>query len=492
MHSGMRRRLALAFVVPVLAAAGLGVSTTLNAGALGTNGDPIIWAQTQCFANVSGHTLAQNIDITVQDVVENQVAQGAAYTDTVPGGSATLPSTASGTTISAYKNINQTFLYRSSTGIPVITSAAAAGTATNNGNPVVFNVTFTNVGAGTPISTASWANTNGGFLTFTTTAAHGLSTGQVVDSTGNTSNPDYNFSAQPVGVPSSTTFTLTGRSIPISAESWSAAAGGTITYTTSVPHKLLVGQHVTTLGSAPALYNRGAAKVPVAAVLSDTQFTIAGVGTTDPGPATTLGTVDSLGNPGAIGAVKGNVNTVAAVTLSTPNAVPGDLTTPDVNIGMIAPNANATVTTYTPIVTTTATTGFGDAATSCRIPHDVPQTDGISATLVGTGGPTTSAYPTCRPPDVCATTSTTIATPAVTSVSPSAGPTAGGTSVAISGTGFTGATAVSFGGTPATSFTVNTATSITATAPAHALGTVDVTVTTAGGTSATSANDQYA
>ncbi|MDH2406385.1 IPT/TIG domain-containing protein, partial [Bradyrhizobium sp. SSUT18] len=82
------------------------------------------------------------------------------------------------------------------------------------------------------------------------------------------------------------------------------------------------------------------------------------------------------------------------------------------------------------------------------------------------------------------------ATPAVTSVAPNAGPATGGTSVAITGTGLSGATVVKFGATNATSFTVNSATSITAVSPAGA-GTVDVTVTTAGGTSATSASDQF-
>jgi hypothetical protein len=62
--------------------------------------------------------------------------------------------------------------------------------------------------------------------------------------------------------------------------------------------------------------------------------------------------------------------------------------------------------------------------------------------------------------------------------------------VTITGTGFAGATAVAFGATNATSFTVNSATSITATSPAGT-GTVDIRVTTAGGTSATSAADQF-
>jgi hypothetical protein len=81
--------------------------------------------------------------------------------------------------------------------------------------------------------------------------------------------------------------------------------------------------------------------------------------------------------------------------------------------------------------------------------------------------------------------------PAVTGVSPSSGPTTGGTSVTITGTSFTGASAVTFGTTAATAFTVNSDTSITATAPAGPAGPVDVLVTAAGGTSGPSSGDQY-
>jgi hypothetical protein len=67
--------------------------------------------------------------------------------------------------------------------------------------------------------------------------------------------------------------------------------------------------------------------------------------------------------------------------------------------------------------------------------------------------------------------------------------------VTISGTGFTGATAVAFGTTAvdAGSFTVVTDTSITTTSPAvpAGTGTVDVTVTTPAGASATSSADQF-
>lgn len=75
--------------------------------------------------------------------------------------------------------------------------------------------------------------------------------------------------------------------------------------------------------------------------------------------------------------------------------------------------------------------------------------------------------------------------PTITEVSPASGTYAGGTSVTLTGTNFTNATDVDFGTTAASSFTVNSATSISATTPAHAVGTVDVTVTTAAGTSAT-------
>ncbi|MEI6621923.1 MAG: fibronectin type III domain-containing protein, partial [Actinomycetes bacterium] len=72
--------------------------------------------------------------------------------------------------------------------------------------------------------------------------------------------------------------------------------------------------------------------------------------------------------------------------------------------------------------------------------------------------------------------------PTVTTVSPSQGPAGGATSVVITGTDFTGATAVTFGGTAAASYVVNSATQITATTPAGSAGPVTVAVTTSGGT----------
>jgi IPT/TIG domain len=92
--------------------------------------------------------------------------------------------------------------------------------------------------------------------------------------------------------------------------------------------------------------------------------------------------------------------------------------------------------------------------------------------------------------DASGIASVNVPPPTVTSVSPAAGPTGGGTSVTISGANFTGVTAVDFGTTPATDFAMDNDGQITATAPSGA-GTVDVTVQTAGGTSATSTADGY-
>ena len=81
--------------------------------------------------------------------------------------------------------------------------------------------------------------------------------------------------------------------------------------------------------------------------------------------------------------------------------------------------------------------------------------------------------------------------PTVTGVSPASGPTTGGTTVTITGTALTGATSVMFGSTAATAFTVNPDGSITATSPPGLGGAVNVTVATAGGTSAINSGDQY-
>jgi hypothetical protein len=81
--------------------------------------------------------------------------------------------------------------------------------------------------------------------------------------------------------------------------------------------------------------------------------------------------------------------------------------------------------------------------------------------------------------------------PTITSLSRTTGSVAGGTKVTITGTGFVTVQHVKFGTTTATTYTVSSPTSIIATAPAHAAGTVGISVVTAAGTTPTTVNDQY-
>jgi hypothetical protein len=118
-----------------------------------------------------------------------------------------------------------------------------------------------------------------------------------------------------------------------------------------------------------------------------------------------------------------------------------------------------------------------------------PPTSTITATYNGTTAGVTVAYGPITGSTLMTVTTTS---PTVTAVSPNADLPAGNTSITITGTNFTGATAVKFGSTNAVSFVVNSATSITATDPAGTAGnTVDVTVTTPAGTSATSNADKF-
>jgi spore coat protein U-like protein len=83
------------------------------------------------------------------------------------------------------------------------------------------------------------------------------------------------------------------------------------------------------------------------------------------------------------------------------------------------------------------------------------------------------------------------AAPVVSQVAPTGGTTAGGTVVTIVGSGILGATAVAFGSLAGWNFVVLSDSVIVATAPAESAGTVDVTVTTDSGTSATTSADHY-
>ena len=130
-----------------------------------------------------------------------------------------------------------------------------------------------------------------------------------------------------------------------------------------------------------------------------------------------------------------------------------------------------------------ATTATAAVNSDTQITATAPAGTGtVNVTVTTAGGPSVTS---------AADQFTYVAPPTVTGISPTSGSTAGGATVVITGTNLSGATAVVFGATAATGFTVNSSTQITATAPAGAAGTVDVRVTTVGGTSATSAADHF-
>ena len=81
--------------------------------------------------------------------------------------------------------------------------------------------------------------------------------------------------------------------------------------------------------------------------------------------------------------------------------------------------------------------------------------------------------------------------PVVTSVVPGEGPETGGALVTIKGEHFEGASEAKFGATVATELKVISGSEITVKDPAHAAGTIDVTVKTPAGTSTTGTTDHF-
>ena len=199
---------------------------------------------------------------------------------------------------------------------------------------------------------------------------------------------------------------------------------------------------------------------------------------------------------------RNSTTALAPCSSGTPTPTPTPSPTPAPAVTSVNPNSGPTTggtsitITGTNFAGTTAVNFGGTAATTYTVNTATQITAtspahsaGVADVTVTTTGGTSAISASDQFTYTAAPTPTPA--PAVTSVSPNSGTTAGGTSVTITGTNFTGATAVSFGGTAAASFSVNSATSITAASPGHAAGTVDVTVTTSGGTSATSASDQF-
>ncbi len=243
------------------------------------------------------------------------------------------------------------------------------------------------------------------------------------------------------------------------------------------------------------------------------------------GPAAggTTVTITGSGFTGVTGVIFGTVRTAPTVdsgTQLTATSPPGTGTVPVTLVtagstaapagqfSYVAAPAVPTVTSVTPadgpttggtavVITGSGFTGassvsFGGTSVVPTVDSDTqisvssPQGTGVvDVTVVAPGG-TSAATPASQ-----FTYTTPPAAPTVTGISPASGPDTGGTAVTISGTGFTGATSVSFGGASA-KYAIVSDTEIMATSPASATdGPVDVTVTTPAGTSAPVQADQF-
>jgi hypothetical protein len=165
-------------------------------------------------------------------------------------------------------------------------------------------------------------------------------------------------------------------------------------------------------------------------------------------------------------------------------------------LSSINPSQGPTTGGTTVTLTGTGMTGstavrFGSTNATSFTVHSATQITAVSPPRAAGAAAVTVVHPTGNSNSVTFTY-VVAQVPVVTSVAPSSGPTSGGTVVTLMGTGFTGATTITFAGVPATSFAVTSSTQITAVTPAGGAGAAVVTVTTPGGTSAPDAFFFYA
>ena len=210
------------------------------------------------------------------------------------------------------------------------------------------------------------------------------------------------------------------------------------------------------------------------------------VGTSDGNEVTFDPAVSGVVAP-PVSQVPAGASTSAAVLVA---ASGGVSSTPTVSaVSPTSGSAGATVTLTGTNFTGATAVHFGAVAAS-----SFTVVSATSATAVVPAGSGTVDVTVTTPGGTSALSSadqftyTASSTPTVSGVSPTSG--SAGATVTLTGTNFTGATAVHFGAVAASSFTVVSATSATAVVPAGS-GTVDVTVTTPGGTSALSSADQF-
>lgn len=274
----------------------------------------------------------------------------------------------------------------------------------------------------------------------------------------------------------------------------SAAAATIVEVTGAVNHPPTVsagGPYSSVEGSAVTI--TGAATDADGDALTTT-WSITQDGTTEPGAmctvantaalTTTVTCNDNATFTATLGADDGTTVVQSTAVLTTSNVAP------TVSIAAPATGATAAVGSTVSLSAPVADAGSNDTLT-CTVSWG----DGtVNSTGVITGGSCTSAHVFTAAANRTITVTvvdddggsrstsrvvTVVAAPTITGLSPTSGPV--GTTVTITGTNFSGASAVRFNGLAAKSFTVSRATKITAVVPAGAT-TGKVSVVKAGGT----------
>ncbi len=497
-----------------------GTNETYTVGFVATSG--IATGNTIVITGPAGtnFTDATPADYTINGVGATAVAGSgtAAVTLTAAAGSATSPGgtvlvSLPGVTNPSTASLTNTFTvsttadgasvtssaYTIATGISTPTVALSSNVADS---PAQYTIGFT------VSATGSLAANTG-----TITAAFPSGT---VLSTATTSYVVNGVTASSVSV-SSTTAKITVANLVPASGSVSLAISG-VTNTIPGTYNLVVNTSADTTPQASGAFSIVAPPAPtVSSIAPNTGATAGGTSVTITGSGFTSNATVTFGAVSATGVV---VNSSTSITVPSPSQAAGVVNVEVSTIGGTSTAITADQFTYTAPVPTVSGISPSTGSTNGGTSVTVTGTGLTAATAVDFGSTpatgvtvkndttiiATSPAGAAGVVDVTVTTAggtsakssadqftyAVIPAPTVTAVSPNSGTTAGGQTITVTGTNLTGATAVDFGATAGTSVTVNSAgTSLTVVSPKGTAGAVDVTVTTAGGTSAKSSADTF-
>ena len=410
------------------------------------------------------------------------VNSATSITATSPSGSGTVDVTVTGPGGKSATSSADQFTYVPLAGVPTVSAVSPASGSVSGGTAVT--VTGTNFATGDTVAFGGSAATgvvvnSATSITANAPAGNASKVGGTVDVTvtgpGGTSpvSPADEFTY----LVSSSTY-----SISLSASTTAPAVGGSVTLTATANKDI----GPTPYGMSIVDATTG---VIVAHVGSGSSFTA----TVSQSTAMTQRYVAEIDNSGGTN-IQANSSPVIVTWSGTPPPAP---TVSAVSPASGPASGGTTVTITGTNFGTGDTVGFGSSAatgvtvnSATSITATSPSGSGtVDVTVTGPGGKsaTSSADQFTYVP--------LAGVPTVSAVSPASGSVSGGTAVTVTGTNFATGDTVAFGGSAATGVVVNSATSITANAPAGNAskvgGTVDVTVTGPGGTSPVSPADEF-